>query len=390
MRRAYTSCIVVLFSICTLVSAIYNKCGENLTWWVGQDGTLTISGSGEMTNFTFEGGAPWSKLAKVYGFPSIKLVIEEGVTTVGDFAFSGCDGILEASLPRSVKWIGDRAFFECRGLNEITVEKENAFFSVVDGVLFNHDQTTLVKYPSRLSDSYTIPSTVKTIGNSAFDFWFGQTLVIPDSVTSIGDYAFYEAHTYSLTIPDSVTTIGKYAFSLAGGLYCSMIRRGTKSIGMGAFAGCRVSSFTVEEGNEFYTSVDGVLFNYDQTVLVQYPAARSDKYFVVPEGVKTIGAGAFRGCSKLITISIPDSVTTIEDGAFYGCTSLSEGVFGSKLTTIGDEAFYGCSSLIDVVIPESVTTIGNKAFSSCEGLINAMIKKVSCGGICATAQKRSL
>ena len=166
------------------------------------------------------------------------------------------------------------------------------------------------------------------------------------SVTSIGWYAFYECTGLtSVTIPNSVTSIGVYAFVSCSGL----------------------TSFSVAGDNSNYSSKEGVLFNKQQTTLIQYPARKQGEY-VIPNSVTSIVDYAFAGCSGLTSLTIPNSITSIVDYAFEGCSSLTSVTIPNSVTNIGKGAFSGCSSLSSVTIPNSVTSIGESVFSNCSSL----------------------
>ena len=171
------------------------------------------------------------------------------------------------------------------------------------------------------------------------------------SVTSIGWYAFYECTGLtSVTIPNSVTSIGVYAFVSCSGL----------------------TSFSVAGDNSNYSSKEGVLFNKQQTTLIQYPARKQGEY-IIPNSVTSIVDYAFAGCSGLTSLTIPNSITSIVDNAFTGCSSLTSITIPNSITSIGNEAFAGCSSLSSVTIPNSVTSIGTAAFSGCSSLSSVTI-----------------
>ncbi len=171
------------------------------------------------------------------------------------------------------------------------------------------------------------------------------------SVTSIGWYAFYECTGLtSVTIPNSVTSIGVYAFVSCSGL----------------------TSFSVAGDNSNYSSKEGVLFNKQQTTLIQYPARKQGEY-VIPNSVTSIVDYAFASCSGLTSLTIPNSITSIVDYAFAGCSSLTSITIPNSVTSIGMEAFSGCSSLTSVTIPNSVTSIGTAAFYGCSGLTSVTI-----------------
>lgn len=128
-----------------------------------------------------------------------------------------------------------------------------------------------------------------------------------------------------------------------------------------------LSAIVVDASNPAYQSVDGVLFNKDQTSLLQFPEGKSGTY-TIPNTVTSIGAWAFLHCTRLTSITIPDSVTSIGNAAFFGCKGLTSFMISNSLTCIGDSAFSGCTSLTSFKIPDSVTRIGMHAFSGCTSL----------------------
>lgn len=167
-------------------------------------------------------------------------------------------------------------------------------------------------------------------------------------VTSIGSDAFRGiASLISVTIPASVIDIGN---------------------GDGAFVGCtNLTAITVDPGNSVYCSVDGVLFNRHQTVLLRCPEGKAGTY-TVSNSVASIGAYAFANCLRLPSITMGDSVTNIEFEAFLSCASLTNVTMGNNVTRLGDFSFSGCASLASVTIPDSVTSIGYEAFNYCTNL----------------------
>ena len=194
----------------TQAAIVDGSCGDNLTWSLNtQDSTLTITGSGEMTNWHGDPDfAPW------YDYKSyIKYVsLPDGLTSIGDWAFDGCRGLTSVTIPNSVTSIGREAFYGCTGLTSVT-----------------------------------IPNSVTSIGNSAFASCSGLTSVmIPNSVTSIRYSAFNGCSGLtSVTIPNSVTSIGNNAFDGCRGLTSVTIGNSVTSIGVAAFNGCSITTLTV-------------------------------------------------------------------------------------------------------------------------------------------------
>jgi hypothetical protein len=154
----------------------------------------------------------------------------------------------------------------------------------------------LIKANSDISGAYTIKEGTKSIADDAFEDCDALTSVeIPNSVTSIGNYAFYDCSSLtSVMIPNSVTSIGEFAFE------------GRSSL----------TSIEVDEKNTAYSSLDGVLFNKEQTILICYPTQKEGTSYIIPNSVTSIGDVAFQNCSSLTSVTIPNSVTSIGEGAF--------------------------------------------------------------------------
>ncbi len=231
--------------------------------------------------------------------------------------------MLTVSIPQSVTSIEVGVFSSCDRLTSITVNSNNAYYSASNGVLFNKNKSVIVQYPARLSDaSYTIPSSVTTIGQYAFSSAHLTSLIIPNSVTKIDKYAFYHSSIDNFTIPDSITCIEEGAFSFSG-FTCLTIPSSVTSIGDQTFRGSfSLESINVNAGNPVFSSSEGILFNKSMSVLVAYPSGKLDAYYTIPSCVNIINDWAFSLCHNLIEVDIPSNVTMIGNGGFQYCSNL--------------------------------------------------------------------
>ena len=224
--------------------------------------------------------------------------------------------------------------------------------------------------------SVTIPDSVTVIKEHAFDDCSNMTdVAIPGSVTSIGDSAFRECDELTVVeFPDSVISIGEMAYYSCDNLKSVTISKGVTTIKDAAF-GCseELTKLTVAAGNTSFSSDNGVLYNKDKTVLLQYPIGNSRPSYTILDSVTTIGYGAFWNCRTISNVTLPNRVRNIEPRAFCGCSSLTGITIPNGVTAIGNEAFASCSKLLTVAIPDSVTSIGNDAFKPCKSLISITV-----------------
>ncbi|MDE6023169.1 MAG: leucine-rich repeat domain-containing protein, partial [Muribaculaceae bacterium] len=295
------------------------------------------------------------------------------VTSIGDIAFYDCIGLTSVTIPNSVTSIGERTFRYCSNLTDIFVEDGNEYYASDKGVLYNRDKTVLIQCPGGKTEC-EISSTVASIGNSAFyDCHRLTSVTIPNSVTIIGKYAFKDCYNLtSVIIPNSVTSIGDHAFDYCRRLTSVTIPNSVTSIGDYVFVVCdKLTDIFVEDGNEYYASDKGVLYNRDKTVLIQCPGGKTE--YEIPTTVTSIGNSAFYYCRGLTSVTIPNSVTSIGEEAFYGCSSLISVTIPNSVTSIGEYAFRDCSSLTSVSIPNSVTSIGFGSFLECTALKSVTI-----------------
>ena len=275
------------------------------------------------------------------------VILGSGVTAIGDNAFQGT-GLIAISIPASVLTIGDSPFHDCSGPAAVTVASTNAFYSSLNGVLFNKSQTTLLEYPGGLGASYTIPNSVTNIGDGAFLDCPLTNVIIPNSVTRIGNAAFSGTSLMTVTIPNSVTTIGDESFAWCDSLASATIGTGVNTMGNSVFYECSsLAAITVNAANPAFCSLDGVLYDKGTNVLIQCPEGRIGA-LVIPDSVTGIGSNALRFCASLTNVTIGGGVTNIALDAFSLCSSLASVTVGGRVTNIAYYSFYYCTNLLSV------------------------------------------
>ena len=342
----------------------YGNSGKNMNWILSGSGELTISGTG--SGESFDGSnAPWYE----YREHILSATIENGITSIGSYAFYGCDKLTTVTMADSVIQISPRAFLDCSSLTNVSIPDTVNYIG--DSAFENCTNLTNVKLPSSITYvhwgsfrgcsklvSVEIPESVLDIDDETFSGCSSLTNVkIPNKVTRIGMTTFSGcSNLTSITIPEGVTSIGSSAFSGCTNLTEINIPAGVTSIGWYAFKGCSsLTSITIPES---VTSIGGEAFS----------GCTGLTNITIPGSVTSIDWNTFADCSSLTSITIPESVTSIGEGAFQGCSSLTEINIPAGVTSIGGGAFQGCSSLTSITIPESVTSIGGSAFSGCTNL----------------------
>ena len=276
--------------------------------------------------------------ATIEDIPVVSLGIEsDDINGIVDSGLRGANQLPPVTsilIPSSIPHVANSALF-FSSLTSITVDSGNSYYSSDStGVLFDKNKTKLIQYPpGRLQNSYSIPASVTTVADSAFQSCQNLTAVIlGNSVSTIGNRAFQDCtNLTSFTIADSVTSIGESTFSDTS-LVSINIPNSVTTIGNRAFDGC---------GN--LTSV------------------------TIGSGVTSIGEEVFRNCG-ITSINVPNSVISIAKGAFYGCIWLTEATIGNSVMEIGYEAFFSCPRLSSVTLGKNLTTIAEGAFWACDNL----------------------
>ena len=303
-------------------------CGENLTW-VLRGSTLTIEGTGAMTDFTST-GQPWRE----YKQQIRRVKIADGATSVGDYAFFHCYDLEYVELPDSVQTIGASSFFYCNSLESIDLPGN--LVTIRDHAFGSCDVLTGVTFPAGLT----------TIGITAFSGTALTSAVLPEGVTSIGRQAFMGCPLTEAVIPASLTEIG----------FC-------------AFQDCTpLAAVSVDPENSAYCNDrQGALYSKNMSTLILVPAGYIGS-FVIPDSVVTVESCALRNCDLLTAVQIPDSVTDLGEMAFYECALLNNVVIPESVTRIPDSAFAWCPGLSNILLPETLTAIGESAYYGCTDL----------------------
>ena len=353
--------------------------GDNITWTLDDEGTLIISGTGDIADYAFcnntdvisviigngvtsigesafYGG---EKLTNVIISDSVisigdhafnyclrlaSVTIGNKVTTIGDHAFYCCYSLTNVTIPDSVTSIGESAFLVCGNLWKIDVSENNQNYSSDDGILFNKNKTDLILYPAmKLDTHYTIPDSVTNIG----DYAFGGCADTGGFSQSFGFWGWQGcSNLMSITIPDSVTNIGERAFG-----------------------GCNsLTEINVSGDNQNYSSDNGILFNKNKTALILYPVMKMGTQYNILDSVISIGDYAFDSCISLESVTIGNNVTSIGSSAFRFCESLASITIPDSVKSIDYATFQFCESLTSITIPDSVTSIGGDAFLGCDSL----------------------
>ena len=312
--------IILLFLCVISFNAIHAK----VTWTLSSDGTLTISGTGDMED------SPWLSQSDEIK----KVVIKDGVTSIGDLAFYNCKALTSITIPNSVTIIGYDTFYGTKWYD-----------NQPDGVVYAGKVLYAYKGAMPSNTKIDIKEGTTGIASGAFYNCSGLTsLTIPNSVTSIGNYAFpFCSGLTSVTIPNSVTSIGYQAFYGCSGLTSITIPNSVTSIGYDAFYGTKW----------YDNQPDGVV--YAGKVLYAYKGTMpSNTKIDIKEGTTEIAGGAFQNCSGLTSLTIPNSVTSIGESTFYNCSGLTLMTIPNSVTSIGDYAFEGCSGLTSITC-EAIT-----------------------------------
>ena len=392
MKKRLLACLLTLVMLLALLPATAlaadpttsGSCGENLTWTLTQheDGatyTLTISGTGEMEDYTV-GGAPWHVALGVAANRKqiTEIVLPNGLTHIGNNAFLQA-AVTEVTIPNTVVSIGTNAFWNCNtiettlpasvrelgatafyGTFVVNVDANSPYLCSEGGgkVLYSKDKTTLYQVSQDCAGDFTIPSTVTTINDFAMNGCANVTgeLVIPNNVQTIGKGAFEKTGFTSLTLGSSVKEIGQAAFKdctkMTGDL---VIPASVTTIGGNAFAS---------------TGFNGKLDF--QAQIEEFPAAifKGLNFTSVSfsGSVKSIGDHAFENCEQLATVTFGQGLETVGQYAFYNSGLSGALTFPDSLKKIDTYAFAECPHITGITLPEGNATIEYAAFTGDTGV----------------------
>ena len=368
--------------------------------------------------------------------PNIETVsLPESLTTINDGAFKRCSKLTSIDIPNKVTKLNDNTFAYCTSLknvsigsgctsisatafvntssiDRITVSEENKNFTVVDGVLYNKDMTTLVLYPKNCSGEFAVPDTVTTIADYAFYESPNITkITIGKNVKTIGNYAFYNCPAlFKVDFGNAVKTIGSYSFAVNDSIESIEFPDSLESIGDNAFIAYPDGSYVENKlksvkfgkglktigNNAFYrnqkltnieftgenlTSIGSYAF-YNCIALTELNLKGNGETVIdfrafycndalkkiSLAGIKTIDNSAFEDCGDLNSVNFGEGLLSIGSCAFQNCRDLNSVNFGEGLLSIGSYAFENCPNIETVCLPESLTTIGSEAFKDCSKL----------------------
>jgi hypothetical protein len=306
------------------------ECGDNVSWsYNTSTGTLTISGTGGMYSYGYS-NSPFCKNANIK-----TVIIEDGITDIGNYAFCDCSSLNNVKLPNTVTYIGRVAFSGCETLTNITIP--NTVTEIGDSAFSGCSSLTKFIIPDSLTSlgqsifrnctalkEIEFGKSIDYISTLAFDGCTSlESIVIPSTIKSIGQWAFSNCtNLKNISISNSVEEIGDGAFQ-----FCSLetisIPSSVKELGEYLFIGCQsLKSIIVDNKNSNYSSLNGILYSKDKTKLISYPCAKADEVYTSLDSVKEIENSAFDNCDNLKKIICGNNVELVGANAIYNCSNL--------------------------------------------------------------------
>ena len=329
-----------------------------------------------LKNVNFGGGVYEIASRAFYGCTAMtEFTLPANLTVLGQMVFANDNNLKTVNVDKDAKITeADMAAFYGNGVTAFNVEEGNKYLSSENGVLYDRNMTKLVAYPyGKSATRFTVPDSVRTIGESAFAASTRVGTVELNNVERIEDYAFYSAASVQVTDFDNLKYIGDYAFAGAS-ITVLPISENTEYIGKGAFTQCTSltdKSLVLPDGLKYlgefafskcaFTSVK-LGSGLEEAGTSAFSTCEDLESVQLGSSLKMLSDEMFAACTSLESIVIPDSVERLGVGTFYGCTSLKNVKLSSALTEIADYAFAG-TAIQTIEVPESVTAVGAYAFN---------------------------
>ena len=322
----------------------------NYEYYLNEDGnTITLSKYlGNEVNVVIPSeldGYDVSKLSNTFDGNNTVKSIEipyNGRTAIYFNSFRGCANLEKVILPKIFIYMED-AFTGCTSLKEIIVPEDTTTLKSVDGVLYNKDMTTLLICPNGITGEFVVPASVNALGYMGDDAFSGCEFIT------------------NIVIHDGVTWLGGDTFENCKSLESITIPKGVQGISGQIFRGCtNLKNIYIDKDNEYYKSVDGIVYSKDGSKIVRYPTGRTDTKFTIPNSVTEIKLNAFADCYSLTEVYLPDTITTVE--GFYNCINLVTITIPSSVTKIESWAFAYCKKLEEVIFEGDALEVDRYTF----------------------------
>ncbi len=337
------------------------SCGENLTWELS-GGTLTLSGNGNMVNFTDSSDIPWATICSQ--IESIHISI--GITSIGDRAFLNCTSLETLVLPSSILKIGNYAFYGCSSLLHICYQDNIQSFQSLDCGLnnntFKNANIFYNYYPKHIILTGLCGNNISWILDTAGLLSITGSGSMYDYGSSYSSYSpWYSKKELikMITVGNDVSKIGKYSFYKCSNLEIITLGANITSIAESALLECNsLKEIIVDTNNTYLHAQNGILYNKDLSTLIKYPSALNSKFFNIPHTVSNISDYAFTNAIYLTKVRFSNTVKYIGNSAFKGCNLLSTAHYnGTNIDWDSISIMQGNDSLLNATI--QLTTIGN-------------------------------
>ena len=372
---------------------------EDYNYEVLEDGTISITGykGGYTYGLEIPSTIDGKKVSEIgyyafyYADIAGPVTIPDTVKTIDSMAFYYCDRIGPINIGSGVTYIDPSAFILTYNNPSYEIASTNKNYKSIDGVIFSKDGKEICFYPQgKSSDNYTIPSSVETVGKYCFAGCARiKNISIPNSVKTLEYAAFAECTKLTqITLNQNLEVIGDYAFNYLN-IESITIPAKVKEIGATAFVNAKkLKNINVDTNNNYYSSVNGILFNKDKTTLLIYPAGKTEATYEIPSTVKIVDENAFIDVpiksiiipnsveelrdwcfarTNITTITIPNTVKKMGYGICAGCTELKSAIVNSS-TNLPYEMFYECTNLSKITLNNNIEEFDSRVFMNCTSL----------------------